>query len=140
MMCLHQKWCEAFSIQTFIFTDSGLLRTLAAMSAPCSVNAWGHVLENSCLKESDGADGAGLAFGGDPVESVEGFFGIGERGTKQHPKPAPALEGRPDGFVVVELLGKVLWVRINHGSVQITQIPHNGQRVFDSHPAGKGGC
>jgi hypothetical protein len=121
MMCLHQKWCD-FSIETFIFTASGLLRTLAAMSAPCSVNAWGHVLENSCLKEPDGADGAGLAFGGDPVESVEGFFRIGERRTEQHPKPPPALEGRPDGFVVVELAGKVLWARIFHCDWQATQI------------------
>ena len=78
--------------------------------------------ENSCLKESDGADGAGFMFGGDPVESVEGFFGIGERGTEQHPKPAPALEDRPDGFVVIELLGKVLWVRVIHCDWQGTQI------------------
>ena len=92
----------------------------------------------SCQAESDGADRARLAFGLDPVEGVEGCFGIGERGTEQHPKPAPAFECPPDGFVIVELLGEVLWVRINHGSIHFTQIPHNGQRVFDSHPAGKG--
>ena len=73
--------------------------------------------------ESDGARGARLAFGLDPVEGVEGFFGIRERGAEEFPEPAPALEGRPDGLVVVELAGKILLVgRIHDRAETVTGI------------------